>query len=72
MCDRFCIEKNIGDYIRLERVSLSEISRKTGIPYHSLYSSLLSNSHKRELRSSELIAVCKAIGKEITFFLKGG
>lgn len=48
MCNRFCVEKNIGDYIRLERIPLSEISRKTGIPYHSLYSSLLSNSHKRE------------------------
>lgn len=52
------LEKNLGDYLRKERVNLSEVARKTGIAYELLYDSLMNKNRTREIRGKELLAVC--------------
>lgn len=52
------VTKNIAKYIKDIGVNLSELSRKTGIPYYSLYSSLGNDNEKRELRATELTDIC--------------
>lgn len=52
-------EKNLAKYIKAKGINLSEMSRKIKIPYMQLYNSLFNEKKSRELRSSELIAVCK-------------
>ena len=56
------LEKNLGDYLRKERVNLSEVARETGIAYELLYNSLMNRSRNREIRGKELLAVCSFFG----------
>lgn len=56
------LEKNIASIIKKRGVNLSAMSRQTGIPYMSLYDSLLNENKTRQLRGKELIAVCFFMG----------
>lgn len=52
------ITKNVAKYIKDIGVNLSELSRKTEIPYYSLYASLSEDGRGRELRAKELVSIC--------------
>ena len=58
------LEKNIGDYIKRKGINLSEMARRTGIPYQMLYDSLINPARDRQLRGIELIAVCQFLDKD--------
>lgn len=51
--------KRVSEYIRQKGFNLSEISRKTGVPYMALYNSLLNDKRDRDLRVDEFLALCK-------------
>lgn len=53
------LEKNLAKFIKQKGINLSMMAREIEIPYIQLYDSLFNKKKKRELRSSELIAVCK-------------
>lgn len=55
------VTNNIADYVDSIGVNLSELSRKTGIPYGSLYASLAKEGRGRDLRADELAEVCKVL-----------
>ena len=55
-------EKWLADIIKKKSINISELARKTEIPYQLLYDSLFNKKKKRELRSSELLSVCKFLG----------
>lgn len=42
--------------------NLSEVARKTGLDYQSLYTSLYDDKRERDLRTEELIPLCIFIG----------
>lgn len=50
--------KKVSEYIRQKGFNLSEISRKTGVPYMALYDSLMNNGRDRDLRVDEFLALC--------------
>ena len=52
------LEKKLANLIKEKGIKLSSIAEKTEIPYQILYDSLFNKKKSRELRSSELIAVC--------------
>ena len=52
------VTKKIAKYIKDMGINLSELSRKSGVPYHSLYDSLADEKRGRELRANELTDVC--------------
>lgn len=52
------ISRRIGVYIKNKGFNLSEIARKTGLDYQSLYSSLYDEKRNRDLRTEELIPLC--------------
>ncbi len=47
------VTRNIAKYVKDIGVNLSELSRKSGVPYCALYASL-ANNKSRELRANEL------------------
>lgn len=51
-------EKWLSEIIESKRINLSKMAREIGIPYHGIYNSLRG---KRNLRSGELIAICRYI-----------
>lgn len=51
--------KKIGEYIKQKGFNLSEISRKTGITYMSLYNSFLNEKRERDLKVDEFLLLCK-------------
>ena len=53
------IESEISEYIRKNRVSLRKVARETGIPYRSLYNSLLNKDRSRPLRAWEYVGLCE-------------
>lgn len=55
-------EEWLSEIISSKSINLSKMSREVGIPYRRIYISLSGKECKRELRSSELIAICKYIG----------
>lgn len=55
-------EKWLANIIKVKGIKLSEIVRKTGLYYPSIYQSLYGKRGNRELRSSEVIAICKFLG----------
>ena len=63
------LEKNIAEYIKQKGIKLSAISRKTGISYSALYSSLMSTNKNRELRATEFIKICQFLEKEPMDFI---
>ena len=55
-------EEWLADIIKKKSINISELARKTEIPYQLLYDSLFNKKKKRELRSSELLSVCTFLG----------
>lgn len=56
------VSKKIGAYIKERGFNLSEIARKTGLAYSALYASLYDENKSRDLRTEELITLCKYLG----------
>lgn len=52
------VTRNIAQYVNDMGINLSELSRKSGVPYSSLYASLSDNGRSRELRADELTGIC--------------
>lgn len=52
------LEQKLTSLIKERGIKLTAIAEKTQIPYQTLYDSLFNKKKRRELRSSELIAVC--------------
>ncbi len=55
------VTKNIANYVKSIGVNLSELSRKSGVEYSALYSSLASKERERELRADELTSICSVL-----------
>jgi lambda repressor-like predicted transcriptional regulator len=56
------VTKNISRYINKKGFNLKKLSRETGIPYNSLYSSLCNPTRNRDLRDDEFVKICSFIG----------
>ena len=54
--------RNLSRYVKEKGFNLSKLSRETGIPYVSLYNSLINESRDRDLRSGEFIDICAFLG----------
>lgn len=52
------VTRNIAKYVKDIGVNLSELSRKSGVAYGSLYASLGGEGRKRELKADELTDIC--------------
>lgn len=50
--------EKVSEYVRQKGFNLSEISRKTKIPYMALYDSLMNDKRDRDLRVGEFLALC--------------
>lgn len=55
-------EKWLSEILDSRSINLSKMSKAIGISYRAVYCSLYSKGSHRELRSSELIAICKYLG----------
>lgn len=51
------ITKNISEYISAIGINLSDLSRKSGVSYPALYTSLVRRTG-RDLRANELVSIC--------------
>ena len=56
------VTKNLAEYVDKIGANLSELSRKSGVAYVSLYTSLADKKKSRELRANELVSICKVLG----------
>ncbi len=54
--------KKLSEYVRSKGINLSKMSRDTGIPYVSLYDSLMNESRDRDLRVGEFFVICRFLG----------
>ena len=54
--------QRLSKYIKEKGFNLSLMSRETGIPYVSLYDSLINEKRDRDLRTTEYFKICKFIG----------
>lgn len=50
--------KKVSEYVRQKGFNLSEISRKTELPYMVLYDSLMNEKRNRDLRVDEFLKLC--------------
>ena len=64
--------KNLGSYIRKKGFNLSELSRKTGVPYMALYNSLMNVKEDRALRAGEYLSLCKHLEIDPMVFYPDG
>lgn len=48
----------LSTYVKDKGINLSKMSRETGIPYMSLYDSLLNENRDRNLRVGEFMGIC--------------
>ena len=64
------ITENIGNYLRRKRINLTELSRKTGIHYNSLYASVWDRSRHRDLRANELMSICVVLNIDPMDFVR--
>ena len=55
-------EKWLASIIKNKGINLAELTRRTYLYYPSIYESLYGKRRSRELRSSEVIAICRYIG----------
>ena len=55
-------EKWLASIIKDKGINLSQLARQTNLCYQSIYESLYGKRGCRQLRSSELIAICKYVG----------
>lgn len=51
--------------------NLSELSRKTGVPYMALYNSLMNVKEDRALRAGEYLSLCKHLELDPMIFYQG-
>lgn len=56
------ITGQVGNYLKTNKVNLSELSRNAGIPYNLLYASVWDKNRVRELRVDEFFSICNALG----------
>lgn len=63
------LEKNISKYIKSKGINLTVMSKQTGVPYSALYDSLMNENKNRQLRGTELIAVCEFLEKSPMDFM---
>lgn len=54
--------KKLSEYVRNKGINISKMSRDTGIPYVSLYDSLMNESRDRDLRVGEFFIICRFLG----------
>ena len=64
-------EKWLSEILDSRSINLSKMSKAIGISYGAIYNSLYSKGSRRELRSSELIAICKYLGVDPMEFEAG-
>lgn len=64
------LEENISNYVKSKGIRLSVMSRETGIPYMTLYDSLMNDKKRRPIRGKELICVCTFLGVDPRDFAK--
>lgn len=64
------ISKQIGNYMRQNGFNLSEVARRTGLDYRSLYTSLYDEKSNRDLRAEELIPLCIFLKVDPREFIK--
>ncbi|MBD5555165.1 MAG: hypothetical protein HDQ95_07450 [Roseburia sp.] len=62
-------EKWLSEIIESKSINLSDAAIKSGVSYRAVYNSLRGTG--RELRSSELIAICKYVGINPMNFVGG-
>ncbi len=62
--------KAIGEYIKNKGINLAKMSRDTGIPYVSLYDSLLNGARDRNLRAGEYMRICNFLDVNPMDFVK--
>ena len=63
--------KQISEYIREKGFNLSEIAKKTNVPYMSLYDSLMNEKRDRSLRVDEFLTLCKHLELDPMLFYPG-
>lgn len=63
---------NVSNYIKRMGISLTKVSKDTGIPYMALYDSLMNDKRNRQLRGTELIKVCEFLGIDPMKFAEQG
>jgi hypothetical protein len=54
--------RNLSEYVKRTGINISKMSRDTGLPYVSLYDSLINDSRDRDLRVGEFFTICKFLG----------
>ena len=54
--------RNLSRYVKDKGINLSKMSRDTGIPYMSIYDSLVNEARDRDLRAEEMLRICKFLG----------
>lgn len=60
--EKMIVTKNLAQHVHNIGINLSDLSRKTNIPYASLYKSLGPECPQRELRADELTSICVILG----------
>lgn len=55
-------EEWLSEIIESKSINLSKMAREIGVSYRAVYNSLRNTETDRELRSSELIAICRFLG----------
>lgn len=53
--------KSLSNFISNKGIALTHLSKKTGIPYYTLYQSLSPISGVRSLRAEEFLKLCKEL-----------
>lgn len=56
------LENSIAAFVKKRGVKLTAVSKGTGISYMALYDSLFNENKTRQIKGSELIAVCDFLG----------
>ena len=64
------ITNNISQYIKDRGINVSKMSRELGIPYISLYNSLLNPSSERTLRDIEFMKICYFLDVDPRLFME--
>lgn len=61
--------KRISEFVRNKGFNLSDMSRKTGIPYGALYTSLCNEARDRDLKADEFLNICRFLEKDPMEFM---
>lgn len=56
--------RNLSKYVKNTGTNLSKMSRDTGIPYVSIYDSLVNDSRDRDLRVGEYMKICMFLKRD--------